>query len=77
MRSIALHPDCNKRRDMLVFVVTKKTRALLSIVAGQAFRGGCAITGAKAQLSSILIQKQKTASLLFRIIPRLLPLAAH
>ena len=42
--------DCNKRRAMLVFVVTKKPRALLRIVFGQAFRAGCAITGAKAQI---------------------------
>jgi hypothetical protein len=51
MRSIAFRSDCNKRRAMLVFVVTKKARALLRIAFGQAFRAGCAITGAKAQFS--------------------------
>ena len=50
MRSIAFRSDCNKRRAMLVFVVAKKTRALLRIAFRQAFGAGCAITGAKSPI---------------------------
>ena len=43
MRSTAFRSDCNKRRAMLVFVVTKNTLVLLRIAIGEAFRAGCAI----------------------------------
>ena len=43
MRSMAFRSDCNKRRAMLVFVVTKNTLVLLRIAIGEAFRAGCAI----------------------------------
>jgi hypothetical protein len=41
----------DKRRAILVFVVTKNTLVLLRIAFGQAFLEGCAIAGAKAQFS--------------------------
>jgi hypothetical protein len=40
------------RLAILVFVVTKNTRALLSIASGLPFRAGIAITGAKALIIS-------------------------
>ena len=56
IRSTAFLSDCNKRRAMLVFVVTKNTLAPLRMAFGQAFRAGCAMAGAKAHLFLFNVQ---------------------
>jgi hypothetical protein len=52
---LALRSDCSNRLLMLVFVVAKKIRDGLKMLAGTALRAGCAMAGAKALFSSRLL----------------------